>query len=287
MLTKKRFALNRIISPALGLREFVKFTRDMGLSHIELRNDLGGKSSVSDIVDGLNPLEVQKLLQGEGITVITINALQKFNLASKRAACLDELKQLLELAAAIDCKAIVLCPNNDKGDTRSAAQKYQETVEALNTYGPLFVNYNIAAYVEALGFGISSLASLPVIVNAIRASGFGCYRVLLDTFHHYIGPDDGSIFGMDGFGASYELPYTGLVHISGVEAAIPPEQFLDEHRILIGPKDTMHNKEIIHRLDALGYQGLFSFEPFSPAVQKLAPDELAKALEASFQYLGI
>ena len=287
MLTKKRFALNRIISPALGLREFVKFTRDMGLAHIELRNDLGGKSTVPDIVDGLNPVEVLKLLQGEGITVITINALQKFNLASKRAACLDELKQLLELAAAIDCKAIVLCPNNDKGDTRSPARKYQETVEALSAYGPLFVNYNIAAYVEALGFGISSLASLPVIVNAIRASGFGCYRVLLDTFHHYIGPDDGSIFGMGGFGASYELPYTGLIHISGVEDAIPPQQFLDEHRILIGPKDTMHNKEIIYRLDALGYQGLFSFEPFSQAVQKLSPDELSKTLEASFQYLGV
>jgi hypothetical protein len=40
-------------------------------------------------------------------------------------------------------------------------------------------------------------------------------------------------------------------------------------------------------LDTLGYLGTFSFEPFGPAVQKLPPDQLAAALEASFKYLGL
>jgi 2-keto-myo-inositol isomerase len=197
------------------------------------------------------------------------------------------LEQLLELAAAIECPALVLCPNNEKDDTRSPKQKYLDTVEALQAYGPQFVKYGIAGYVEALGFGISSLASLPPIVDAIKASGYGCYRVLLDTFHHYIGPDDEHIFGMDGLGASYELPYTGLVHISGVEDDIPKTQYLDGNRVLVGPKDRMHNKELIQRLDSLGYLGTFSFEPFGPAVQKLPPDQLAAALEDSFTYIGV
>jgi 2-keto-myo-inositol isomerase len=160
-------------------------------------------------------------------------------------------------------------------------------VEALQAYGPLFAKYGIAGFVEALGFGISSLASLPPIVGAIKASGYGCYRVLLDTFHHYIGPDDASIFGMDGLGASYDVVYTGLVHISGVEDAIPVEKYLDDNRVLVGPKDRMHNKELIQRLDTLGYLGTFSFEPFGPAIQKLPPDQLASALDASFTYLGV
>jgi 2-keto-myo-inositol isomerase len=92
---------------------------------------------------------------------------------------------------------------------------------------------------------------------------------------------------MDGLGASYELPYTGLVHISGVEDDIPVEKYLDGNRVLVGPKDTMHNKELIQKLDTLGYLGTFSFEPFGPAVQKLPPDQLASALDASFKYLGI
>jgi 2-keto-myo-inositol isomerase len=287
MLARKRFALNRIISPSLGLEAFIKFTASQGLSQAELRNDLPGKPKVSDIVDGLKPAEALQIARGEGVRIIAINALQKFNLGAKRAACLEELEQLLELAAAIECPALVLCPNNDAADTRTPKQRYLDTVDALRDYGPLFVKYGICGYVEALGFGISSLASLPPVVGAIKASGYGCYRALLDTFHHYLGPDNGSIFGMDGLGASYELAYTGLAHISGVEEDIPAEQFLDGNRVLVGPKDRMHNRELIHKLDALGYLGTFSFEPFGEAVQKLPPDKLAAALEASFAYLGV
>jgi 2-keto-myo-inositol isomerase len=287
MLTKKRFALNRIISPSLSLEAFIRFAAARGLFQVELRNDLPGKSKPGDIIDGLKPAEALKIARGEGVRIITINALQQFNLGARRAACLAELEQLLELAAAIECPAIVLCPNNDAADTRPQGQKYLDTVEALRDYGPLFVKYGISGYVEALGFGISSLASLPAVVAAIKASGYGCYRALLDTFHHYIGPDNGSIFGMDGLGASYEPAYTGLAHISGVEDAIPAEQFLDGNRVLVGPKDRMGNRDLIHRLDVLGYQGAFSFEPFSPAVQKLPPDQLAAALEASLAYLSV
>jgi 2-keto-myo-inositol isomerase len=285
MLTKKRFALNRIIAPSLGLEEFIRFAAARGLFQVELRNDLPGKPKTSDIIDGLKPAEALKIARGEGVRIITINALQQFNLSAKRSACLAELEQLLELAAAIECPALVLCPNNDAADKRTPAQKYLDTVEALHDYGPLFVKYGISGYVEALGFGISSLASLPVVVAAIKASGYGCYRTLLDTFHHYIGPDDGSIFGMDGLGASYELAYTGMAHISGVEDDIPAAQFLDGNRVLVGPGDRTGNKALIQKLDTLGYLGTFSFEPFSPAVQKLPPDQLAKALEASIDYL--
>ena len=165
--------------------------------------------------------------------------------------------------------------------------KYLDTAEALRDYGPLFAKYNITGFVEALGFGTSSLASLSPIVYAIMVSGYACYRALLDTFHHYIGPDDERIFSLDGHGDWYDLVYTGLVHISGVEDAIPVEQYRDSHRVLVGPKDTMHNKELIQRLDTQGYQGTFSFEPFSPAVQELPPPQLAAALDASFKYLGI
>jgi 2-keto-myo-inositol isomerase len=287
MLTKKRFALNRIISPSLSLEEFIQFAAARGLSRVELRNDLPGKSKPGDIVDGLKPAEALKIARGEGVSIIAINALQKFNLGAVRSACRAELERLLELAAAIECPALVLCPNNDAGDARPPGQRYLDTVEALRDYGELFVKYGISGYVEALGFGVSSLASLPAVVAAIKASGYGCYRALLDSFHHYIGPDDGSIFGMDGLGASYEPAYTGLVHISGVEDTVPAEQLLDSNRVLVGPQDRIGNKELIHRLDELGYLGTFSFEPFSPAVQKLPPDQLAAALEAGFAWLGV
>jgi len=269
----------------MSLGDFVKFTAGLGLSKIELRNDLPGKQEVKDIIDGFSPAEAKALFQNEGVSVISINALQRFNLPSRRKDCIEELKQLLELSSAIDCSAIVLCPNNGKDDARSSREKYTDTVQALIDYGPLFSEYGIAGYVEPLGFGISSLASLPAAVQAIRASGYGCYRTVFDTFHHYIGPDDTNIFGMGGMGVSYELPYTGLVHISGVEDNIPADQFLDCHRVLIGSGDKMGNREIINRLSSIGYLGPFSFEPFSSAVQQMPHDKLAQQMEASLQFI--
>ena len=84
---------------------------------------------------------------------------------------------------------------------------------------------------------------------------------------------------------AYSVSITGLVHISGVEADIPKDAYRDEHRVLAGPGDTMKSKEQIVRLDELGYTGDFSFEPFSPVIQKLGKAELAAALGASLDYL--
>ena len=271
----------------MSLEGFVRFTAGLGLSKVELRNDLPGKPDIKDIIDGLDPKEVRKLFLNEGVSILSINALQKFNLPERRKDRIEELKGMLELSAAIDCPAVVLCPNNEKDDKRPPREKYIDTVHALVEYGPLFAEYGIAGYVEALGFGISSLASLPATVGAIKASGYGCYRTLFDTFHHYIGPDDKNIFGMDGLGTSYEIPYTGLVHISAVEENIPSDQLRDCHRILIGPMDRMGNKEIINRIDSMGYLGTFSYEPFSAEVQNMPPEKLAQEIEASLKFLGV
>ncbi len=286
MLSKKRFSINRITCPSFSLKDFFSFTAGLGLSKVELRNDLSGKPNPEDIIDGLKPGDAASLAKDMGIEIISINALQKFNLPSMRKACLDELARLLDLAARIDCKAIVLCPNNDIKDKRAPEQKYIDTVISLRDYGPLFVKYGIAGYVEALGFGISSAASLPAAMNAIKASGYGCYRIVYDTFHHHIGPDTSTMFGMGGLGASYETTYTGLVHISGVEAAIDPSKMKDEHRVLVGPKDRMDSKGQVKNLVNLGYLGDFSFEPFAKTVQKMKPDQLAMGIKASMKFLG-
>jgi 2-keto-myo-inositol isomerase len=279
--------LNRIAAPLLSLEDFFKLASDAGIYKVELRNDLPQKTAVKDIIDGLKPAEAARMARDGGIEIITINALQKFNLPSVRESRLEELKALLELSAAIGCKAVVLCPNNDGADKRTARQKYTDTVDALTEYGPFFAQYGIFGYIEALGFGISSLASLPAAAQAVRASGFACYKILLDSFHHYIGPDTAAMFGMDGLGAAYDTALTALVHISGVEEAIPVDAYRDEHRVLIGKEDTMGNKALIARLLEQGYLGDFSFEPFSTKVQGLNPGALKKALAESLAYLEV
>ena len=276
MIDVERFAVNRIAAPSLTLAQFYDLAAELGMRKVELRNDLGA----GDIIDGLKSAEAAALASSRGIEVISINALQKFNLASMRAKASGELERLLELAAAIGCTSIVLCPNNDAADTRSPALRASETIDALAAFGPLFAEVGILGYIEPLGFAISSLASLVLAQEAIRKSGFSCYRVVHDTFHHYIGPEDQTILG-----GVYDVRNTGLVHVSGVEVDLPADEYRDEHRVLVGPADRMKSREQMLRLDELGYSGDYSFEPFSPVVQRLGRTELVAAFRKSLAYL--
>jgi 2-keto-myo-inositol isomerase len=277
MIERRRFALNRITCPSLGLEDFFRLATELGLSKVELRNDLpGGK-----VTDGLSASKAAALAQAHGVRVITINALQKFNLGAAKQKAADELERLLDLAAELHCPAIVLCPNNDTADTRDARTKVAETVDALKAFGSSFTKRGLLGYLEPLGFHESSLASIVVAVEAIRSSGLSCYRVVYDTFHHYLGPDT-----ENDIGPHYEISKTGLIHVSGVETGIPKENYRDEHRVLPGPKDKTFCKEQISHHDKLGYTGDISFEPFSAEVQHLGREELKAALRASISYLG-
>jgi 2-keto-myo-inositol isomerase len=276
MIHVERFAINRIAAPSLTLAQFYDLAAELGVRKVELRNDLGA----GGIIDGMKSADAASLALARGIEVISINALQKFNLASMRAKASGELEGLLELAAEIHCKSIVLCPNNDSADARSPALRASETIDALAAFGPLFDKAGILGYIEPLGFAISSLASLVLAQEAIRQSGFSCYRVVHDTFHHYIGPEDQTILG-----GVYDVKSTGLVHVSGVEVDMPTDDYRDEHRVLAGPADRMKSREQMRRLDELGYSGDYSFEPFSPDVQRLGRQELVAAFRTSLAYL--
>ncbi|GAH34733.1 unnamed protein product, partial [marine sediment metagenome] len=148
MITSSRISLNRIIYPKLKLEDFFKFVKDLDLNKIELRNDLpGGK-----IINGYAPGQLKELSKKYGVEILTINALQKFNLGAILPETIKELKKLINLSLSIGCKAIVLCPNNDINDKRSSEKIFKETVKALKSFGPLFQDSGIQGYLEPLGF---------------------------------------------------------------------------------------------------------------------------------------
>jgi 2-keto-myo-inositol isomerase len=260
MLNKSRIALNRIVYPHVGIEEFFAITAELGLGTVELRNDLPG----GRIIDDLAPDLVRKLAAKYRIQILTINALQKFNLPSNLQKATQELKGLIELARSIGCRAIVLCPNNDKADTRTGEQSLRDTVAALKAFRSLFEGSGILGYVEPLGFPESSLRSVLSASQAIREIGSGSYRMVYDTFHHYLGPDEAT--DIEG---KLDVSLVGLVHASGVEADLGKGEMKDGHRVLVTADDRMGNVEQIARLIARGYAGDVSLEPFSSEVQKL------------------
>ena len=276
MVERSKFSLNRIIYPDLNLEDFFKFTADLGLNKVELRNDLPKKG----VIDTYSPEEIKDLLKKYGIEILTINALQKFNLGAVLPQAIKELKELINLSLSIGCKAIVLCPNNEVNDRRDSKEIFKETVGALKSFAQLFEESNLLGYVEPLGFKESSLSSLVTAMNAIKEVGCPNYKVVHDTFHHYIGPDT-----FDTIENKYNLSYTGLVHISGVESVIPTEQYRDNHRILVSAQDRLKSKEQIELLLKLGYNGDISLEPFAKEVQKMEIEEIKSAIDKSIGYI--
>jgi len=276
MIERSRISLNRIIYPDLNLEDFFKFTADLGLNKIELRNDLPGIG----IIDTYPPEQVKNLSKKYDIEILTINALQKFNLGEVLPGAIRELKGLIDLSLSIGCKAIVLCPNNDVNVRRDSKEIFKETVEALKSFARLFEENGLFGYVEPLGFKESSLSSLVTAMEAIQESGCPNYKIVHDTFHHHIGPDTPDIIE-----DKYNPSYTGLVHISGVESFIPIEQYRDNHRILVSAQDRLESKEQIELLLKLGYKGDISFEPFAKEIQNMDIDEIKLAIDKSIGYI--
>ena len=249
----------------------------MGLNKIELRNDLpGGK-----IIDNYTPRQLKELSKKYGVEILTINALQKFNLSAILPETIMELKKLITLSLSIGCKAIVLCPNNDVNDKRGSEEIFEETVKALKSFGSLFQDSGMQGYLEPLGFEECSLRSIVIAMKAIQESGYPVYKTVHDTFHHHIGPDT-----FDTIENDYDISYTGLVHISGVEYNIPVEEYRDNHRVLVTAQDRLQTKEQIELLLKIGYVGNISFEPFSKTIQEMEIEKIKSAINHSIEYIS-
>src|ERR1700676_1141826 len=119
--------LNRVIKPQIPLGEFLKFTADLGLKYVEVRNDFTDKG----VLDGLSDASLQMAFNKTGVKALTINALYPFEDGKVLKENAEKLKGLIAEARRINCPQIVLCPLNDANDTRSPAQAAANLLTAL------------------------------------------------------------------------------------------------------------------------------------------------------------
>ncbi|QFI68555.1 TIM barrel protein [Sinorhizobium alkalisoli] len=265
-MTALAFALNHMTAPKLPLGAFFELAKTLGVSAVEIRNDLAGNA----ILDGTKPGAVKALAEKHGVKIISINALQRFN--EWNAAREAEARELIAYVRDCGAEALVLVPVND-GSGRADGERQANLGTALKALKPLLDQAGIVGLVEPLGFEICSLRSKTEAAEAIREIGGSTFRLVHDTFHHHLAGED-AVFP--------EL--TGLVHISGVaDGAVAVADMRDPHRELVDAADRLDNASQIRRLRAEGYSGPFSFEPFAPSVHDLG--DPAKAIRESMTYL--
>lgn len=263
------FALNHRAAPRLGLEGLFGLAKALGISSVEIRNDLPAVA----LSDGTPPDEVCRAAEAAGVRILSVNALQRFNEWTPARA--EEAMALAAQAKAAGAEALVLCPVNEEGFWTSDETRLSALREALAGLAPILKDAGLLGYVEPLGFAECSLRVKSEAVAAIDAVGAADrFKLVHDTFHHFVA------------GESEMFPArTGLVHISGVEdASVPREAMRDPHRVLVGPADRIGNCDQIRALEAGGYAGPLSFEPFAPEVAE-SPD-IAADLRASMEFVA-
>lgn len=247
------FSLNHMVAPRLAHAAFFDLTRKLGLDRVEIRNDLAGVA----LADGTSAAEVGAAAKARDLRILSINALQRFNLWDEARAA--EAAALIAQAVASGAEAWALCPVNDVNYTPSAAERREALAKALNGLKPMLKAAGIVGLVEPLGFVECSLRYKQDAVEAIEAiGGAGAFRLVHDTFHHFVA------------GETKMFPhYTGLVHISGVtDPAATAATMRDPHRVLVDAGDRIGNIAQLRALRAGGYDGALSFEPFAASVHE-------------------
>lgn len=260
------FALNHMVAPRLHLAAFLALCRAVGVQQAEIRNDLAGNA----IADGTPAAEIAGLARDSGITLISINALQRFN--DWTPAREIEAIELADYAKAAGALALVLVPVND-GSGRADGERQDNLRTALVALKPILDDRGILGLVEPLGFTSCSLRSKREAAEAIEdVDGAATFKLVHDTFHHHLA------------GEPQLFPErTGLVHISGVvDASIAVDDMRDPHRVLVDGSDRLDNIGQIRALRSAGYAGPLSFEPFSPDVHQLADPAASLAESMAF-----
>ncbi len=262
-----QFSLNHMVAPKLGYAEFFDLALRLGVNAVEIRNDIP-----TSLMGNKNAKMIGKLAKDKGITILNVNALQRFN--QWNGAKASEAARLAEYAALTGAKALVLCPTNDKKYKPSNEARLDALRDSLAGLAPILQHFGLIGCVEPLGFEECSLrlkAEAVAAIDAVKQSKR--FKVTHDTFHHFVAGEKELFAGR-----------TALIHVSGVtDKKHTAATMRDPQRVLVDGHDLIDNRGQVQKLIAAGYKGYVSFEPFAAEVHK--SKMIARELARSMDYL--
>lgn len=262
-----QFSLNHMVAPKLGYAAFFDLALRLGVNTVEIRNDIA-----TSLMGTKNAKAIGKLARDKGITIVNVNALQRWNQWDKAKA--EEAKRLAEYCALTGAKNLILVPTNDKTFRPAENERQNGLRIALAALKDILRDNGLTGCVEPLGFAECSLRMKSDAIAAIDdVGGAKRFKLTHDTFHHFVS-GEADVFG----------ERTGLVHVSGMsDAKYTCDTMRDKQRGLVDAQDMIDNKGQVRRLIESGYKGLFSFEPFAPGVHN--SKQIARDLARSMDYL--
>ena len=263
----RSWACNGVASPRLAHAAFFDLARRLGVESVEIRNDLKGVA----LLDGTSAAEVGAAAKARGLRILSINALQRFNLWDDSRAA--EAASLVAQAIASGAEALVLCPVNDVNYTPSPTQRREALRKALNGLKPILKAAGIVGLVEPLGFAECSLRTKKKPSTPSKRSAARARSVSSTTRSTTSSP------ARRNFSRTYRpRPYfrrDRRLGERGDDARSPSRP---------GRRQRSHRQcRAMRALRAGGYRGAISFEPFAASVHDSATIEAD--LRASLAYV--
>jgi 2-keto-myo-inositol isomerase len=261
--TRRRYGLNGATTGSAGLLADLQAAHEAAYDALEIR-DTKLKAYLES--GGSLPTLRERLTQAK-IEVASLNALENSTLRTEvgRMAVLEKCRLLSESAAGLACPYIVAVPSPRRG---TEAQIRETTKDALRAMAEVARPYNVRVGFEFLGFADCSVNTLGAAREIVEATGDPAVGLVIDAFHFYVGGSTWEM--MDGLDPARLF----IVHLDDAEN-LPRDQLTDAHRLLPGD-GVIPLRELIRRLDAIGYQGVYSIELFRPEYWAWEPVHLAR-----------
>lgn len=215
------------------------------------------------------------LMRQQHVAAASINSIEFITFRSpvEYEAIRTRCAELCQRAQALGCDKIVVVPSPTPKEGTSRETIQAESVRVLRELGAIAEPFGVRMAFEFLGFPWCSVRTLAQSWEIVLATDRANVGLVLDACHFYAG---GSSL------ESIERIQVGklfILHINDVEQR-PKESIEDAHRLLPG-EGVIPLKDILVRLQRIGFDGLCSVELFRPAYWERDPAELAIAAYAA------
>lgn len=270
----RRFGLNGATTGSADLITDLRVAREAGYDVLEVRDTkLRAYLEAGGTLDGL-----RRELQEADVEAYTLNALEHATHPTGAAleGLLRRCKTLCEWAAAIACPYVIAVPSF-RHEVADPERTRETAVEALRTLAVVGRRYGVRIGFEFLGFphcAVNTLAAAREVVQATEEPGVG---LVIDAFHFYAGRSTWEM--LDGLDPQRLF----IVHLDDAEDR-PRRDLTDAHRLLPGD-GVIPLRELVRRIDALGYTGPYSIELFRPEYYEWDPVRLARVARERMEVL--
>lgn len=192
-----------------------------------------------------------------------------------RAKNLDDLKAKCELAQALGADRIVLVPAMTAKPTDD---DYKRGLDNLREAADISGRFNVALLFEFSKF-FTYANTLTTGISIVRAANHPHVRLMMDTYHFWIGPSK-----ME----DLELVRDGeLAHVHFEDTPREPVRELLEQRHRVLPGDGVAPlRRIVDVLRRKQYAGPLSVELFDPSFQSMDPYQLAAKVRAAVESIA-